>query len=80
MSLFTVAECNEIIEALKCALIEDPGGMIGSVTIAGRSVSYKGADDLEKLLAIWQRQLTLAQRSAASVPRINPKVARFSSP
>ena len=76
-SIFTVAECNEAIENLKTALISDPGGMIGSVAINGRSVSYKSADDLTKLIAFWQKQLTLAQGSAASVPRINPKVARF---
>lgn len=77
MSIFTVAECQEAIENLKCQLIADPGGMIGSVTIAGRSVSYKSADDLERLVAFWQRQLTLAQGASSGVPRINPKVARF---
>lgn len=77
MSIFTAAECNEAIENLKCQLIADPGGMIGSVTINGRSVSYKSAEDLEKLISFWQRQLRLAQSSAAGVSRINPKVALF---
>lgn len=76
-SIFTVAECNEAIENLKTALIQDPGGMIGSVSIAGRSVAYKSADDLTKLIAFWQKQLTLAQGAAVGTPRINPKVALF---
>lgn len=76
-SLFTADECAEALANLKRALIDDPGGSIGSVTINGRTVAYRNAEDLEKLVVFWQRQQTLANSAAAGVPRINPKVALF---
>lgn len=78
MSLFTVAECDEIIQALKTRLIEDPGGSIGSLSVAGRTVTYRSADDLEKLLRLWTRQRNDAVRAASSRDRLSMRVAKFS--
>lgn len=77
MSIFTVAEVNEIIDTLKCQLIADPMGTIGSVSIGGRTVSYKSADELEKIVTFWEGQLSRATASAAGRSGTNPKVARF---
>jgi hypothetical protein len=76
-SIFTVAECESMISALKCRLIEDPGGAMQSVSVDGHTVSYSSAEDLEKRILLFMRLKNDAERSASGTPRINPKVARF---
>lgn len=78
MSIFTVAECDEIIQALKTQLIEDPSGALGSVTVGSRTVTYRSAEDLEKLINFWARQKSQAQAAAAGRGRVNISVAKFS--
>lgn len=77
MSIFTVAEVDEIIAALKCQLLEDPMGTIGSVSINGRTVSYKSAEELEQIVTFWEKQKSKAAASAAGRSGTNPKVARW---
>lgn len=77
MSIFTVAECDEHIAALKCQLLDDPLGSIGSVSINGRTVSYKTTQDLMDIVKFWERQRSEAVASAAGRSGTNPKVARW---
>ncbi len=77
MSIFTVAEVEEIIDALKAQIISDPMGTIGSVSVNGRSMEYKSAEELAQIVSFWEQQLASAAASAAGRPRISPKVARF---
>lgn len=77
MSIFTVDECDVYIAALKCQMLEDPMGTIGSVSINGRTVTYKDAEDLEKTINLWTRLRSTAAASAAGRSGTNPKVARF---
>lgn len=78
MSIFTVAECDQIIEALKTQLIEDPSANIGSVAVGSRTVTYRSAEDLEKLINFWARQKAQAQAAAAGRGRVGISVAKFS--
>lgn len=78
MSIFTVAECDQMIQALKCALIEDPGGSIGSITVDGHTVTYASAKDLEERIKMYQRWRNDALRSAAGCGRTRISVAKFS--
>jgi hypothetical protein len=77
MSIFTVEECDRMIAALKCRLIEDPGGAASSITVDGHSISYSSAEDLEKRIAMFTRLKADAQRSAAGARRGMGSVADF---
>ncbi len=77
MGIFTVAECDQIIERLKCQLLEDPSGSIGSFSIAGRTIQYRSAEDLESLINLWTRQRSNAVKAASGAGRSNPSVACF---
>lgn len=78
MSIFTVEECDRMIAALKCRLIEDPGGAIGSLSVDGYTVSYASAEDLEKRITMFTRLKSDAARAASSSGRLRGSVADFS--
>lgn len=61
----TLADAQEILNALVQAQKDDPLGALGSVTINGRTVSYKSADDLIKMLNYWQNMVARLQRSGS---------------
>jgi hypothetical protein len=77
MSIFTVDECDRMIAALKCRLIEDPGGSIGSISVDGHTISYTSAEDLEKRITLFTRLRSDAVRSAAGTRRGLGSVADF---
>ncbi len=77
MSIFTVAECESMISALKCRLIEDPGGAMQSVSVDGHTVTYSSAEDLEKRIRMFMRLKAEAERSSAGVRRGMGSVADF---
>lgn len=78
MSLWTLAELQAIADALKQQLLDDPLGTIGSVSIAGRSVSYRSVDELTKLINYYSRELARLQRKAAGGSSSNHSLAKFS--
>jgi len=78
MSGITLANAQAIVEALVQAQISDPVGALGSVTIGGRTVTYKSADDLIKMLNYWQRTAANLQRIAAGVSRTSFVLPNFS--
>jgi hypothetical protein len=77
MSIFTVDECDRMIAALKCRLIEDPGGSIGTISVEGHTVSYTSAEDLEARIKLFTRLKADATRSAAGTRRGLGSVADF---
>lgn len=78
MTLFTVAECDTAIAALKEQLVCDPAGSIGSMSINGRTVTYRSAADLQEILRMWMRNRSDAARAIAGVGRTKMSVAKFS--
>jgi hypothetical protein len=77
MSIFTAEECDRMIAALKCRLIEDPGGSAQSMSIDGYTITYAGADDLLKRIRMFQNLKDEALRSDAGVRRGLGSVADF---
>jgi hypothetical protein len=78
MSGITLAQAQQILDWLIEQKICDPAGNIGSVSIAGRSVSYRSAADLDEEIFRWQEIVTELQRRAAGMSRIGMKLAKFS--
>jgi hypothetical protein len=73
----TLAQAQQVLDALVQAQIDDPVGTLGSFTIAGRTVSYKSADELIKSINYWSGIVARLQRSAAGAPRHGRSVASF---
>lgn len=77
MSGITLANAQAVLDALVQAQIDDPAGALGSVTIGGRTVSWKGADDLIKMVNYWSGVVADLKRSAAGAQRHGRSVASF---
>lgn len=77
MSLWTLDEVTEMWGGLKQALLDDPAGTLGSVSINGRMVQYRSTDDLLKLINFYAREIARLERIAAGGRRTNYAVARF---
>lgn len=75
--IWSLAELNQLIDALKAQLKNDPAGILGSVTVGGRTVSYRTADDLIKLIKFYAREKARLERVAAGGPRTGYAVAKF---
>lgn len=56
---------DALIEAQKC----DPIGALGSVSINGRTVTYKDSKDLIEQINYWSRIVAGLQRTAAGASR-----------
>ncbi len=78
MSGITLTQAQQILNALIEQQICDPAGSLGSVSIAGRSVSYRSAADLIELINFWEGKVAELQRRAAGMSRIGMKLAKFS--
>jgi hypothetical protein len=77
MSLWTLAELDQLIDALKTQMLENPTG-VGSISIAGRTIAYHGFEDLQKRINFLARERAALQRVAAGGRRTGFSVARFS--
>jgi len=75
--MITLAQAQAILDALIQQQICDPVGNIGSVSIAGRSVSYRSAADLIEQIDYWSRMVARLTAQQSGV-RHGIKVARFS--
>lgn len=73
----TLVQAQAVLDALIQAQIDDPLGALGSVTIQGRTVSYKGADDLIKMVNYWSGIVADLRRKAARAQRHGRSVASF---
>ncbi len=78
MSGITVTQAQEMLDKLIDQQLCDPAGTLGSVTVGGRTVSYRSAEDLIMLIDYWRGLLTELQRRAAGMSRIGMKLAKFS--
>lgn len=78
MSGITLSQAQQILDKLIEQQTCDPAGSIGSVSIAGRSVSYRSASDLIELIDYWSGKVAELQRKAAGMSRIGMKLAKFS--
>jgi hypothetical protein len=78
--MITLADAQTIlnahVEALKC----DPVGMLGSVTIGGRTVTYKSAEELMQTINYWSRIVATLQRRAAGGSRHGYLLPNFRGP
>lgn len=77
MSGIPLAKAQEILDALIEQQICDPSGNLGSVSVAGRTISYRSADDLVKLINYWSRIVAQQSRLAAGGSRHGIKTAKF---
>jgi hypothetical protein len=77
MTDVTLAQAQQVLDALVRAQIEDPSGSLGSVTVNGRTVSYRNAEDVIKLIEYWRGLVATKQRQAAGGSRISMKRASF---
>lgn len=78
MSGITVAQAQEMLDGLIEQQLCDPAGNIGSVSIAGRSITYRNSADLTDQIDYWRGLLTELQRKAAGMHRVGMKLAKFS--
>jgi hypothetical protein len=77
MSLWTLAELDQLIDAMKTQMLENPSG-VGSVQIGGRSISYNGFDDLQKRINFLARERAALLRGASGQSRAGYSLAKFS--
>lgn len=77
MSGITLAQAQQVLDALVQAQIDDPSGSLGSISVNGRSVSYRNAEDVIKLIEYWRGIVAQKQRQAAGGPHISVKRASF---
>lgn len=78
MSGISVTQAQEMLDKLIEQQLCDPAGTLGSVTVGGRTVSYRSAEDLIRLIDYWRGLVTELQRQAAGMSRIGMKLAKFS--
>lgn len=64
---------DKLIEVQKC----DPIGALGSVSVGGRTITYKNAEDLIRMINYWSGVVAGAQRAAAGKPRLGFAVSDF---
>jgi hypothetical protein len=74
----TLDQAQEIYNALIQAQIDDPLGTIGATSIRDRTISYRGADDLIKLINYYARLVAQLQRVAAGQSRVSYMLPNFS--
>lgn len=77
MSGITLTQAQQILDALIQAQIDDPIGALGSVSVGGRTVSYKSADELITQTNYWSGVVADLQRKAAGANRHGRSVASF---
>jgi len=77
MSGITLAQAQQVLDALIQAQIADPSGSIGSVTVNGRTVTYRNAEDVIKLINYWRGIVAEKSRIAAGDSRLSMKRASF---
>lgn len=75
----TVVQAQQILDALLQAQIDDAIGALGSVSVAGHTVTFKSGDELIKQVNYWEGMVTRLKRSAARVPEHGKSVVRFGS-
>lgn len=73
----SIEDARAILAKLIEAQREDPLGALGSVSVGGRTVSYKSADDLIKMINYWSSVVADIERRAAGRGRIGFSVADF---
>jgi hypothetical protein len=75
MSGITLAQAQAQLDALMVATASQ------SLTVhyGDRTVTYRSADDLIKLITFWERRVVELTNAAAGVPRHNIKLADFRS-
>jgi hypothetical protein len=69
----TLTQAQERLDALLAA---NASNML-TVSIGGRSVTYRSVDEITKQIAYWQRTIAGLQRAAAGVSSHAIAVARF---
>lgn len=77
MSIWTLAELNELIDGMKEQLRADPLGSLGSVTIGSRTVAYRSVQDMKELILFYAREKATLERRAAGGRRNSYAVAKF---
>lgn len=78
MSGIAQADAQSILDALIQAQINDPAGAIGSISVAGRTVTYKSGAELIQQINYWQRIVSGFQRKTAGMSRHSFVLPNFS--
>lgn len=63
-----LADAEAILAKLIEAQKEDPIGALGSISIAGRTVSFKTSSELIEQITFWSSVVAQLKRSAAGTP------------
>lgn len=77
MSGLTQAQAQQVLDALVQAQIDDPSGSLGSVTVNGRTVSYRSAEDVIELIEYWRGVVAQKTRESRGAARFGMKRATF---
>ena len=77
MSGITLAQAQQVLEALVQAQIDDPSGSLGSISVAGRTVTYRDAEDVIKLIEYWRGMVDAKRRLAHGGSGLGMKRATF---
>jgi hypothetical protein len=77
MTDITVAQAQQVLDALIQAQIDDPSGSLGSITVNGRTVTYRTAEDVIKLINYWRGLVASLTRTSRGGSRISMKLASF---
>lgn len=64
----TLDDAQQILSTLIEVQKNDPVGALGSVTVAGRTVTYKSARELIDSINYWSNTVARLQRSAVGGP------------
>lgn len=61
----SLSDAQAILDALIRAQKEDPIGALQSITVQGRTYSFKSADELIKMINYWTNIVSQLKRNAA---------------
>jgi len=73
----SLSDAQAILDALIAAQKEDSIGALDSISVNGRSYSFKSADDLIKMINYWSGIIAQLKRSAAGASTFGRSAAIF---
>ncbi len=79
MAGITLTQAQQVLDALIAAQISGAveGGAMSSVSVGGRTVSFRSMQELIEAITFWQSMVSNLQRAAAGESRTGLRLARF---
>jgi hypothetical protein len=79
MAGITLQQAQGVLDALIAAQLSGAceSGALSSVSVGGRTVTFRSLDELITAITFWQTMVTNLERAAAGESRTGYKLARF---